>query len=171
MIPWTRIAVAVVMLAPAAYADEARRSKPAREKTTQASKAQAKFVTAKDLQFADAPPVLPKGGKMAVLFGDPSKAGPYVIRLKAPDGYKIAPHWHSKDEQLTVLAGTLRLYMGDTMTGEPHALEAGDFHALPGRMHHAAEAQGETIVQITGVGPFDIHYLNPADDPSKSAKR
>jgi quercetin dioxygenase-like cupin family protein len=167
MTSWpTRIAVLIVMLAPAAYAEDA---KP--KKTADASKSKAVFVAAKDLKFGDAPPQMPKGGKLAVLMGDPTKAGPYVIRLKAPDGYKIPPHWHSKDEQLTVIAGTLRLYMGDTMDGEPHALTAGDFHALPGRMHHAAQAEGETVVQINGVGPFDIHYLNPSDDPSKTAKR
>jgi len=50
-----------------------------------------------------------------------------------------------------------------------HSLEAGGFHFLPGKMHHAAEFKGETIVQIDGMGPFDIHYLNPADNPNKSA--
>ncbi len=62
--------------------------------------------------------------------------------------------------------------MGDTMTAEPHELSAGAYHFLPGKMHHAAEAKGETIVQITGMGPFDIHYLNPADNPNpKTATR
>jgi hypothetical protein len=62
-------------------------------------------------------------------------------------------------------------YMGDTMQGEPHAMSAGDFHFLPGGMHHSAQTKGETVVQINGWGPFDIHYLNPADDPSLRATK
>ncbi len=85
------------------------------------------------------------------------------------DGYKIPPHWHSMDENLTVLSGTLVLHMGDTMDAPAHNLDAGAYHFLPGKMHHAAEAKGETVLELHGTGPFDIHYLNPADDPSKAA--
>ena len=74
------------------------------------------------------------------------------------------------DEQLTILSGTLTLHMGDSMNGPGHQLVPGGFHFLPGKMHHAAEAKGETVVQIHGMGPFDIHYLNPRDDPRKAAK-
>jgi quercetin dioxygenase-like cupin family protein len=86
-----------------------------------------------------------------------------------PTGYKIPPHWHTNDEQLTVLSGVLALHMGDTMDAPAHELAPGSYHFLPGKMHHAAEAKAETIVQINGMGPFDIHYLNPADNPNKSA--
>jgi quercetin dioxygenase-like cupin family protein len=175
MTPWrTKIAAVLVMLVSVAYADEAKRSmKPTRtDKTTQIDQPKPLFVTAKDLKFGDAPPKLPKGGKLAVLYGDPGKPGPYAIRFKAPDGYKIPPHWHTQDEQLTIVGGTLLFYMGDTMRGEPHTLGVGDFHFLPGGQHHAAQARGETIVQINGWGPFDIHYVNPADDPTQTtAKR
>jgi quercetin dioxygenase-like cupin family protein len=160
MISWTtRIAFALVLLAPAVRADNATTAQPS-------------FVTAKNLKFGDAPPVLPKGARIAVLHGDPTKPGPYTARLKAPSGYKIPAHWHTQDEQLTVVQGTLMLRMGESMQSEPHALAAGDFHFLPGGMRHSAEAKGETIVQITGWGPFDIHYVNPADNPvQRSAKR
>jgi hypothetical protein len=60
--------------------------------------------------------------------------------------------------------------MGDSMDAPAHQLGAGGFHFLPAKMHHAAQAKGETVVQINGNGPFDIHYLNPADDPTKNAK-
>jgi quercetin dioxygenase-like cupin family protein len=108
---------------------------------------------------------------MAVLHGDPSKKAPFTVRFKAADGYKVPPHWHSKDEQLTILSGTFVLHMGDTMDAPAHELSAGSYHFLPAKMHHAAEMKGETIVQVDGMGPFDIHYLNPADDPTKSAMR
>lgn len=160
MTTWTcRIAFALVMLAPAARADDATKTQPS-------------FVTAKSLTFGDAPPVLPKGARIAVLHGDPTKPGPYTARLKAPNGYKIPPHWHTQDEQLTVVQGTLLLRMGESMQSEPHALGVGDFHYLPGGMRHSAEAKGETIVQITGWGPFDISYVNPKDNPvQRSARR
>jgi len=127
------------------------------------------FVNAADVKWGDVPPALPKGAQIAVLHGDPFKSGPFTLRLKMPAGYKIPPHWHTQDEQLTILSGTFVLHMGDTMDASSHDLTAGAFHFLPGKMHHAAETKGEVILQLHGNGPFDIHYLNPADDPSKKA--
>ena len=161
MTTW-RIGIACVWFAfaPTAQADDAAK------KSNAGGKSDVVIVSAKDLKWGDAPPDLPKGARVAVLHGDPSKADAFTLRLKFPDGYKIPPHWHTQDEQLTVLSGTLVLHMGDTMTSEAHDLDAGAFHFLPGKMHHAAEVKGETIVQINGMGPFDIHYLNPADNPN-----
>ena len=93
----------------------------------------------------------------------------FAVRLKAPDGYKIPPHWHTKDEHLTILSGTFILHMGDTMDAPASNLSASGYHFLPGKMHHAAEAKGDVVLQLDGMGPFDIHYLNPADNPNKSA--
>jgi hypothetical protein len=117
------------------------------------------------------PPVLPKGAQIAVLHGNPFGKGVFALRLKMPDGYKIPPHWHTQDEQLTIVSGTFILHQGDTMDAEAHTLDAGSYHFLPGKMHHAAETRGEVILEMHGNGPFDIHYLNKADDPSKSASR
>src|SRR4029077_12639968 len=113
------------------------------------------FVNAADVKWGDAPPDLPKGAQLAVLHGDPSKNAPFTLRLKMPAGYKIPPHWHTKDEHLTIMAGTLILHMGDTRDAAATDLTGGGFHFLPGKMHHAAEAKGETIVQLDGLGPFD----------------
>jgi hypothetical protein len=131
--------------------------------------AHAMSVNAAEIKWGPAPPDLPKGAEVAVLHGDPSKKAPFTLRLKMPAGYKIPPHWHSNDEQLTILSGTLLLHMGDTMDAPATSLAAGGFHFLPGKMHHAAEAKAETIVQLDGTGPFDIHYLNPADNPNPAA--
>jgi hypothetical protein len=133
------------------------------------AKSDAVSMNAAELKWGDAPPNLPKGAQLAVMSGDPSKKAPFTIRLKMPSGYKIPPHWHTQDENLTVLSGTFVLHMGDTMDAPAHELTAGGYHFLPGKMHHAAETKAETILQLHGTGPFDIHYLNPADDPSKSA--
>jgi quercetin dioxygenase-like cupin family protein len=113
---------------------------------------------------------MPAGAQLAVLHGDPGKKGAFVIRLQMPDGYRIPPHWHTQDEQLTVLSGTFKLGMGDKFDeASMQALGAGSYHYLPGKMHHYAAAQGATVLELHGMGPFDIHYLNPADDPSKTA--
>jgi hypothetical protein len=130
------------------------------------------FIDAKDMKWGDAPPVLPKGAKITLLHGDPNKEGPYVIRMMAPAGYKIPPHWHSQNENLTVLSGTLYLGMGDKMEpSQAHPLKANGFHYLPAKTHHYAFAKNQTVIQIHGQGPFDIVYVNPEDDPQKAAAK
>jgi len=129
------------------------------------------FINPGDIKWGDAPPVLPKGAKIAVLTGDPFKPGPYVMRLKMPAGYKIAPHWHTQTENLTVISGAFRIGSGDTVDKmHAHLMTAGGFHYLPAKAHHYAYTDAATVLQIHGEGPFDITYLNPADDPSKAAR-
>jgi len=128
------------------------------------------YMNASDIKWADAPPTLPKGAKIAVLSGDPGKPGIWTGRLKMPAGYKIAPHYHSTDEDLTVISGTFHLAEGDKLeTKHAHAIKTGGFHHLPAKTHHYAYAKEATVVQITAMGPFDIVYLDPKDDPSKAA--
>jgi len=127
------------------------------------------FITPKELKWVPAPPSLPKGATIAVLQGDPSKPGPFVMRIQTPGGYKVSPHWHSQDEYLTVISGTLFIGIGDRY--EPstaRGLGPGGFHFLPARTHHYTYAKKPTVVQVNGNGPFDITYINPADDPRKS---
>ena len=129
------------------------------------------LVHAKDLVFGPAPPSLPAGARIAVLQGDPGRDGPFVIRLMLPKGYRIPPHSHSRDEQLTVLSGTMYLGMGDVFDpGTARGLAAGGFHALRAGTRHYAFAKQPTIVQVSGNGPFDITYLRPADDPRTAAR-
>src|SRR5262245_35459009 len=122
-----------------------------------------------DIRWQPAPPVLPAGAEIAVLDGDPGKAGQsFVIRLKFPDRYRIAPHWHPTDENIAVIQGTFRLGMGDAAAETAmHTLPAGSFAKMPREVRHFATTTGETIVQIHGAGPFVINYVNPSDDPSK----
>jgi len=128
----------------------------------------ATYINPADIKWGDAPPVMPKGAKIAVLAGDPFKPGPYVIRLAMPAGYKIAPHWHSQAENITVISGTFNLGEGDTVDkAHTHALKARGFHYLPAAAHHYAYTNTATVLQINGEGPFNITHINPADDPSK----
>lgn len=124
------------------------------------------LLPASTVTWGAAPPVLPAGAKMAVVSGDPSKAGLYAIRLQMPAGYTIAPHWHPTDEHVTVLSGTFGLGMGETF-GAVKDMPAGSYALLPADMRHFAKAVTAATVQIDGMGPFAITYVNAADDPSK----
>lgn len=121
-----------------------------------------------DIQWSDAPAVLPAGAKVAVLEGDPNQPGFFVMRLRAPGGYKIMPHWHPVTERLTVLSGTLNIGMGDTFDEtKGHAMPAGTYATMAAKVHHYAWTEGDTEIQIATTGPWKLVYVNPADDPSK----
>ena len=121
-----------------------------------------------DIQWSDAPPVLPAGAKVAILEGDPSKPGFFVMRLRMPGGYKIMPHWHPISERLTILSGTLNLGMGDTFDEtKGHAMPAGTYATMAPKVHHYAWTEGDTELQIATTGPWKLVYVNPKDDPSK----
>lgn len=124
-----------------------------------------------DMKWTPAPPVIPPGVQLAVLRGDPSKEGIFTIRLKIPPHYTFMPHWHPTEESFSVLSGTLFLGMGDTLDkSKARALPATSFAAMPGVHHHFAYTEGRgAVIDLTGYGPFQIYYVNPADDPTKSA--
>ena len=125
---------------------------------------------APEMQWGDAPPVLNKGAQLAVLSGNPGAQGPFVIRLKMPAGYKIAPHWHPTDEHVTVISGTFSLGMGETFDANAaKTLAPGGYALLPAEMRHFAWTKDGATVQVHGMGPFVLNYVNPADDPSKAA--
>jgi quercetin dioxygenase-like cupin family protein len=93
-----------------------------------------------------------------------------VVRLKMPAGYKIAPHWHPTDEHVTVISGTFALGMGEKFDQKTMKdLPAGGYALLPADMRHFALAKTNSTVQVHGMGPFALTYVNPADDPSKRA--
>jgi quercetin dioxygenase-like cupin family protein len=128
-------------------------------------------VNASQLQWAPAPNFVPKGAQIAVLSGDPSKDGLFVIRVRMPTGYQIPAHNHPTTEMVTVISGDFHLGMGDKLDeNKGMLLTAGGYAEAPAHMNHYAWASSPTIVQIDGQGPFAITYVNPADDPrSQSA--
>ncbi|HEY7683443.1 MAG TPA: cupin domain-containing protein [Gemmatimonadales bacterium] len=124
------------------------------------------IATPSSLSWSPAPAVLPAGAKLAVIEGDPTKAGAYTMRLKVPDGYRIPPHWHPGDEHVTVLQGTFRVGLGTPFDNTKLTdLPTGSFGMLHPGMVHFAEARGETVIQLHGMGPWSLTYANPADDP------
>ena len=126
------------------------------------------------VKWGPAPAIFPAGAKMAVMQGDPSKHDLFTVRLDMPSGYRIAPHYHPTDEHITVLSGDFLVGMGDKLDAKnTMSLKAGGFATAPAEKHHFAIARGRTIVQVHAIGPFQLTYVNAADDPTKkgAAKR
>lgn len=112
------------------------------------------------------------GAEIAVLSGDPTKAGsPYVLRIKHRDGLKVPPHWHPFDEQLTIISGTWVMGMGEKFDlAAMQEFDAGSYLVSPKNIPHFALSKGETIVQVHGIGPFAAYFVNPEDDVFKNTK-
>ncbi|HSM08209.1 MAG TPA: cupin domain-containing protein [Gemmatimonadota bacterium] len=102
-------------------------------------------------------PGFDSGMQIAVLSGDPSGDGPYVLRLAFPDGYRFPPHWHPMTENVTVLEGTFLLAMGDAVDESAITeYEPGDYLYIPAEHAHFGGARGYTEIQLHGMGPFKI---------------
>jgi quercetin dioxygenase-like cupin family protein len=122
---------------------------------------------ADDLKWS-APAAYAKGAQLAVVRGDPTKEGMYVVRLKVPAGYKVAPHTHPNDENVTVLSGTFNIGTGDKLDETKGTqIKAGGYSFVMKGMSHYAWFPEETVIQLHGMGPQGIIYVNPADDPRK----
>ncbi|MGQ0639760.1 MAG: cupin domain-containing protein, partial [Gemmatimonadaceae bacterium] len=118
------------------------------------------------ISWAPAPSILPRGAELAVVVGDPSKAGEFTMRLRMPDGYRLPPHFHPVTEHVTVIQGTFRVGMGDKFDAASLGeLPVGTFAALAPGVRHFAQAKGETVIQLHGTGPWSLTYVNAADDP------
>jgi Domain of unknown function (DUF4437) len=125
-----------------------------------------------DLKWSEAPAGLPAGGKLAVLNGDPTQSGPFTVRLKSPAGYKIMPHTHPTAERVTIISGGLRIGVGEKFDDPTQEMGPGSYVVLPANMAHFVKGGKESIVQIDSEGPFQINYVNPADDPrNKESKK
>jgi quercetin dioxygenase-like cupin family protein len=132
---------------------------------------QAHVTTPEHLNWGPAPAILPAGARLAVLEGDPSKAGPFTMRLAMPAGYRIAPHFHQVDEHVTVISGAFQVGMGDTFDeGKLTTLPPGTFGVIPPGMRHFARADKATVIQLHGTGPWGLTYVNPADQPGSASR-
>lgn len=135
--------------------------------TAPRASADASAASHQDIQWGPAPAIFPPGAEFAVMQGDPSKAEPFTVRLRFPNGYKLPPHTHPTVENATVLAGTFLAGMGprfDESTLKPLGRDA--FMSIPANTAHYAMARGVTVVQVHAMGPFALTYVNPADTPA-----
>jgi uncharacterized protein (TIGR02246 family) len=101
-------------------------------------------------------PGFKSGMQLAVIHGDPMGKGDYTIRLKFPAGYMFPAHYHPNAEHLTVLSGNFLLSMGEKEGGTPREYLPGDFLYIPPKKAHYGGARTETIIQLHGIGPFEI---------------
>ena len=155
--------VAAVVAAAACGNDSSLSAAP---KSAQAATPSESRVPEQDFNWGPAPDFLPKGAQIAVLQGDPGSNQEFTIRLRFPNGYKIAPHTHPTIENVTVLQGTFLAGMGEEFTKSAlHAFGRDGFASIPANHAHYAMARGETIIQLHAVGPFLVTYVNPNDDP------
>ena len=143
----------------------ARAQYPGNAATSQGQSPMTLFVGT-ELAWKDGPAALPKGARMAILEGDPTQPGMFTMRLRFPDGFQVPPHSHTQTEHVTVIAGALHLGMGERFDrSSTRKLVTGSFGYWLARTRHFAWAEGETILQVHGQGPWTITYVNPADDP------
>jgi quercetin dioxygenase-like cupin family protein len=127
-------------------------------------------INASQIKFTGAPNMLPPGAQWFVLSGDPSKGGPYTVRLRLPAGYQIPAHSHPTTEAITVLSGKLLLGMGDKLDPKKGTvLTTGGYAEAPPKMNHYAIATSPSVIQIHGMGPAEITYVDKADDPRTAA--
>lgn len=126
----------------------------------------AKELVPADMKFEDNP-AFPKGAQIVVVYGDPSKPGMFILRLKMPPNYLVPPHIHPVFESVTVLSGTMGSGMGNTVEkSKGKLLGPGSLLLLPAdHPHYVWSEEQETIIQVTAIGPFDLIYVNPEDDP------
>ena len=121
------------------------------------------------LKWQPAPAALPPGAQVAVLRGDPTKPGIFTMRLKFPAGYVVMPHWHTQDEHITVISGELKIGMGDKANRtETTSVLPGSLMVMPKTHHHFGYFDKETVLQLHGISPWVVNYINPADDPRNS---
>ena len=125
------------------------------------------MATPDELKWVDIPS-LPPGAKLAVIEGPINQAGPVTFRLRLPANYQIPAHWHPAIEHVTVISGTFNMGTGDKLDQtKSRALTAGSVAIMQPKTNHFAWTKDETIVQVHGMGPWGVTYVNPADDPRK----
>ncbi len=167
------IIVLTILLAPAMLGQEtAKGGHKEMKSATAAADPVMSIYSPAAVQWKDGPASLRAGAKVAILEGDPTKEGVFTMRLRLPDGFSVQPHFHSNVEHVTVISGSFNIGMGDKFDkSATREMPAGTFGFWPAGMKHFAWANGDTIVQLHGVGPWTITYVNPADDPRKASKK
>ncbi len=124
------------------------------------------IVRADSLAWADLG--LIPGVKIALLHGNPQDTGTYTLRLRFPAGTRRPAHWHPKVEYATLISGALWLGMGEREdSAKTKLVERGAFLVAPARMAHYGRAREETVIQLSGPGPYEVVFVDPADDPRK----
>jgi quercetin dioxygenase-like cupin family protein len=109
----------------------------------------------------------PSSVRLAVVVGQPSESGPYVVRVRVPHGVKLMPHKHPEDRIYTVISGVFYIGLGDEFDADGlQAYPPGAVIVLPGNTPYFHWAKsGEYITQVSAIGPLGLEYVNVKDDP------
>ncbi|MGI8893983.1 MAG: cupin domain-containing protein [Bacteroidia bacterium] len=127
-----------------------------------------KMTNTGDIQWMDGPGSLPPGAKYAVIEGDLSKPGPFTARIQLPANYEIPAHWHPAIEHVTVLEGSFYMGAGDKLDkSKGTRLNVGGFAVMPIDFRHFAYTTEPAVIQLHGMGPWGITYVNSTEDPRK----
>jgi len=130
-----------------------------------------RIVQPDQVQWSSGPDALPPGAQAAVLEGDPKQSGPFTMRLKMPAGYRISPHSHPRQERVTVISGAFKMAMGNRLDESKFTqLPAGGYVTISANQNHFAGTDVESVIQINSEGPWQVVYVNPADDPRTKKK-
>lgn len=128
-------------------------------------------VTPDNVQWKDAPNNLPAGAQIAILEGNPKARGMVTVRIKVPANYQVPPAFAQKHQRITVLSGTVNYGIGDKFdTASGRSLPAGSYVVIPAGQHHYVWATENAVIQLSGLGPWKLTYVNPSDDPRRAAK-
>jgi quercetin dioxygenase-like cupin family protein len=111
-------------------------------------------------------PGFPPSVRNATVVGDPTKPGPYTVRVKVPAGVKLLPHKHPEDRVYTVISGVFYIGLGDRFDAEKlQAYAPGSVIVLPGGTDHFHRAKsGEYVSQVTAIGPLGLEFIESKDD-------
>jgi quercetin dioxygenase-like cupin family protein len=129
------------------------------------------FVLPSQMKWEPVPPMLPPGAEVTVVRGNPmGSEGDFVMRLKAPAGYYIAPHSHLTDENLTMISGSMLYGFGEKSDkASATDMPAGTYIFLPkGHVHEVWAGPEGFVIELLAANPFDITYVNPNDDPRQA---
>lgn len=160
--------IVAMALAPLASAQDKGKAPAPAAAPAAASAPAHKMWMAKDLEWKDLPSI--QGAKIALLEGPMNEEKPFIARIKMPAGGKIPPHWHPGIEHVTVISGSFAMATGEKWDDKAlHSMGPGDVMIMQPKTPHYAQAKGEAIVQIHGMGPWAVNYVNPADDPKNKA--
>ena len=109
----------------------------------------------------------PAPARLAVLVGDPTHEGPYLVRVKIPSGVQLMPHKHPEDRIYTVMSGVFYIGLGNEFDGDKmQAYPPGSVIVLPGDTPHFHWAKsGEYVTQVSAIGPLGLEYMALEDDP------
>lgn len=115
------------------------------------------------------PPFFARGALISLLAGNPNEVSDVHVQLSFPDGYRMLPHSHPRPLHVQILQGTLRVGIGKRFDlKQTREMAVGDTGTVPANTPYFYAARGWTIIDAKTLGPFQLNYVNPSDDPSRS---